>query len=100
MQRGNPCIIGCGLLDPVNEGESPIDPAGPPSLIQSSVGAGQYFVELSNTAPDFIDRPNRREYPSVVFLFRLEETTSRNVSFILMVNLVNNNIIISCICYI
>ena len=79
----------------MNDADSPIDPVGPPSIIQSSVGAGQYFIDLSNSAPDFTDRPNGREYPSVAFLFRLEETTSRNVSFILMVNFVNNNIIIS-----
>ena len=66
-------------------GALPRDPVGRPSLIpeQSTERAGQFIIDLSGAAP----RPQRGEHTrttssAVTFLFRFEEMTTQNVSYI------------------
>ena len=71
-------------------GDLPRDPVGPPSLIadESSERAGQFITDLSGAAP----QPQRRErvHTAVTFLFRIEEMTTHNVSYIWTVSAVDS----------
>ena len=67
-------------------GALPQDPIGPPSLMQggNSERVGQFSINLSDAAPQSEDGElaNNVTVHPVAFLFRLEETMSRNVSYI------------------
>ena len=74
---------------------SPHDPIGPPLLIPvtTTERAGLFTVDLSDAAPQPGEgsgggggvSPTQPELPSVVFLFKLEERSSHNISYIWMV---------------
>ena len=76
-------------------GAFPYDPVGPPllTLVRSGERAGLFTVDLSDAAPQPADEsgggemitPTQPEIAPVVFLFKIEEMSSHNISYIWMV---------------
>ena len=74
----------------------PHDPIGPPLLtpVTNTERAGLFTVDLSDAAPqpmegsggrDSMISPTQSPIPPVVFLFKIEERNSHNISYIWMV---------------
>ena len=74
----------------------PHDPIGPPLLtpVTNTERAGLFMVDLSDAAPqpmegsgggDSMISPTQSPIPPVVFLFKIEERNSHNISYIWMV---------------
>ena len=76
------------LISSSEVGASPKDPTGPPSLNQlESSTVGQFSISFSNAAPAQPGGDDRLVNATpVAFLLRLEETMSRNVSYIWLVS--------------
>lgn len=81
-------------------GNRPLDPSGPPVLLpdSSSDRVGQFTVDLTGTLPrkqlptaDGVDNGTTAAINPVTFLFRFEEMTSHNVSYIWQVSMMLNN---------
>ena len=72
---------------------SPRDPIGPPLLtpVTNTERAGLFAVDLSDASPQpgeesvSGDSPTQPEVLAVAFLFRIEERSSQNISYIWMV---------------
>ena len=83
------------MLSSFEDGAFPHDPIGPPLLIpvMTTEGAGLFTVDLSDAVPQPREgsgggdgvSPTEPEIPPVVFLFRFEERSSHNISYIWMV---------------
>lgn len=87
-QRGNPCLVGCLLENPLISlvGEAPPpSPIGRLSLIPYSSGSGIFNVDLSDATPVFLDVPEHEIQP-VVFIFRLEGVNFGDLSYIVTVS--------------
>ena len=76
------------LISSSEVGASPKDPTGPPSLNQlESSTVGQFSISFSNAAPAQPQGDDQMVNATpIAFLLSLEETISRNVSYIWLVS--------------
>ena len=76
------------LISSPEVGALPKDPTGPPSLNRLETSTvGQFSISFSNAAPAQPQGDNRVVNATpIVFLLRLEETISRNASYIWLVS--------------